>query len=447
MFALLRHPHASREHIRAFQDHHLRRVVIHAYENVPYYRRLFDQHGVKPGDIHSVADLPAIPITSKRDLQSLPVEEVVARGVNPIRLVTHRTSGSSGEPFTIRCSRLEERFRGVLRLRTIRELGLRVSDREASVVLRPTSARDNLLPLRVLQTLGLYRKVRISCLLPPEDILRALRDFRPDVLTGIVGVLSRLAQAVSGNNRSIIRPRFIMVGGEVLTPLMRRHITEAFAAPVFNLYTSHEFNVIAWECQETGELHTCDDSVIVEVLKDGRPAAAGERGEVVGTNLHSFAMPFIRYRLGDIVTKGSETCRCGQPFSTIRTVQGRMIDYFPLPGGRAIHPYEIVLILLHDAASWIRQYQLVQEREDRIVLRVAPSTIPSPQQLASLEETVTPLLGQGVKFQVVLVPEIQVEPSGKFRVSRSFVQSAYDGIDWDDRQIATSHPAGGHDNV
>jgi phenylacetate-coenzyme A ligase PaaK-like adenylate-forming protein len=442
MSALLQHSHASREHIRAFQDHHVRRLVTHAYENVPYYRRLFDQHGVKPGDIRGAADLPLIPITSKRDLQSRPVEEIVARGIDPTRLVTHRTSGSSGEPFTIRRSRFETRLEGVLRLRTIRELGLRVSDREASVVLRPTSAHYNPLPLRILQTLGLYRKVRVSCLLPPEDILRALRDFRPDVLSGFAGVLARLAQTVSGDDRSVIRPRFVAVGGEVLTPLMRRHITEAFSAPVFNLYASNEFNVIAWECQETGELHTCDDGVIVEVLKDGRPAATGERGEVVGTNLHSFAMPLIRYLLGDIVVKGSETCRCGQPFSTIRTVQGRMIDYFLLPGGRALHPYEIVIHLVD--TSWIRQYQLVQEREDRVVLRVAPSFAPSPRQLASLEEAVSARLGQGVEFQVVLVPEIQIEMNGKFRVSRSLVRSAYDGIDWDNPQTAISSSVGEH---
>jgi phenylacetate-CoA ligase len=440
MSALLRHSHASREHIRAFQDHYVRRLVAHAYENVPYYRRLFDQHGVKPGDIRGAADLPLIPITSKRDLQSLPVEEVVARGVDPTRLVTHRTSGSSGEPFTIRRSRLEAHLGGIVRLRTIRELGLRVADREASVVLRPTSAHDNPFSLRILQTLGCYRKVRVSCLLPPEDILRALRDFRPDVLSGFAGVLARLAQTVSGDDRSVIRPRFVAVGGEVLTPLMRRHITEAFSAPVFNLYLSHEFNVIAWECQETGELHTCDDSVIVEVLKDGRPAAEGERGEVVGTSLHALAMPFIRYRLGDIVTKGSETCRCGRPFSTIQTVQGRMIDYFLLPDGRALHPYEIVVPLID--TSWIRQYRLVQEREDRVVLQAAPSLAPSPRQLASLEEAVSARLGQGVEFQVVLVPEIQIEVNGKFRVSRSLVRSAYDGIDWDNPQTVTSSPVG-----
>jgi phenylacetate-CoA ligase len=443
MSALLRHSHASREHIRAFQDHHVRRLVTHAYENVPYYRRLFDQHGVKPGDIRGAADLPRIPITSKRALQSLPVEEIVARGIDPTRLVTHRTSGSSGEPFTIRRTWFEERLLGLLRLRATHDLGQRLTDRTAAVVLaRPPHPRDNQLPLRIFQSLGLYRKLQIDCLLPSEDILRALRDFRPDVLSGFAGVLARLAQTVSGDDCSVIRPRFVAVGGEVLTPLMRRHITEAFAAPVFNLYASHEFNVIAWECRETGELHTSDDSVIVEVLKDGRLAAEGERGEVVGTNLHAWAMPFIRYRLDDIVVKGSETCRCGRPFSTIRTVQGRMIDYFLLPDGRALHPYEIVVPLID--ISWIRQYQLVQEREDRVVLRVAPSFAPSSRQLASLEEAVSARLGQGVEFQVALVPEIQIEVNGKFWVSRSLVRSAYDGIDWDNPQTAISSPVGEH---
>lgn len=251
---------------------------------------------------------------------------------------------------------------------------------------------------------------------------------------------------MNDNYRQVIRPRFLVVGAEVLTPLMRHQITKAFETPVFEVYGSHEFNLVASECKETGELHTCDDCMIVEVLKDGRPAATGERGEVVGTGLHSFAMPFIRYQLGDIVTKGFETCRCGQPFSTIRTVQGRMLDYFPLPGGRMIHPYEIVLILVNTASTWVRQYQLIQEREDRIILRAVPSTTPTPQELARLEEPVINFLGQDVEFKVVLVPEIQLEPSGKFRVSRSLVKSAYDGIDWDHPYTAVPQSAGRHDD-
>jgi phenylacetate-CoA ligase len=213
--------------------------------------------------------------------------------------------------------------------------------------------------------------------------------------------------------------------------MMRRQIVEAFKSQVFEIYTNREFGVIAWECQKTGELHTSDDSIIIEVLKEGGPAGRGERGEVIGTNLHSFAMPFIRYKLGDIVTKGSETCKCGLPFSTIRSIQGRMIDYFPLPDGRSIHPYEIVLILVNNAYSWIRQYQLTQERADRIVLRIVPFTTPGPQELIQLRESVSAVLGKGVEFDMTLVPEIKLEPTGKFRVSRSLLNSAYDGIDWE----------------
>ncbi|MGE5446092.1 MAG: phenylacetate--CoA ligase family protein [Ignavibacteriales bacterium] len=430
MRSLLRHPDSARDEIVAFQNRQLRRLITHAYENVPYYRRLFDRSGLTPNDIQSVSDLPAIPITSKKDLQLLPAEEIVARDVNLEHLIVHMTSGSSGEPFTIRRTRLENYLFGLFRLRNAMRVGLRMRDSQANVVLiRPEHPRSIQLPIKTLRSLGLLRKVEISCLLPPEEIVRRLRNLRPDVLTGLSGVISWISQVISDDDRSVIRPRLVLVGGEVLTSLMRMQITKAFAAPVLDYYASYEFGLIAWECKETGELHTCEDSIIIEVLKDGRPAATGERGEVVGTNLHSFAMPLIRYRLGDIVTKGSETCRCGQQSSTIRAIQGCMIDYFLLPGGRIIHPYEITVPSLL-GAGWIRQYQLIQEQEDRITLRVVPSTTPTTQELTRLKQSVITVLGQAVEFHVILVPEIQFEPNGKFRVSRSLVKSAYDGIDW-----------------
>ena len=426
--SLTRHPHVTRKKIIAFQNKQLRRLVTHAYNDVPYYRRLFDQKGLKPKDIQTVDDLSAIPITSKRDLQPLPVEDVITRGVDPRRLIIRKTSGCTGEPFTVRRAWLEERLLGTFRLRAMHYFGLRLTDKRTMIrLLKPNDPNDNQLPLQILQAMGLYRMLQIDCRKVPEEILRSLEHFRTNVLVSYPGVLAQIA---GDSICPAIHLRFIVVGGEVLTHLMRHQITKTFGAPLYNTYGSHEFNLIAWECKDTHELHTCDDSVIVEVLKNGRPAVEGERGEVVGTNLHSFAMPFIRYRLGDIVTKGSETCGCGQPFSTIRDVQGRMIDYFPLPGGRVIHPYEIVVMILRDSAPWLRQYQLVQEREDRIVLKAATWATPSSQKVAQLEENVGKLLGTDVEFQMILVPEIQLEPSGKFRVSRSLVKSHYDEIDF-----------------
>ena len=447
LLSLVRHPKRAREEIVSFQNRQLRRLVTHGYENVPYYRKLFDRNGIKPQDIRSVEDLSIIPITTKKDLQSLRPDEVVALGVNPNHLIARTTSGSSGEPITIRRTWLEQTIFFLFRLRAaMNGPGLRMTDRQASIVLiGPTHPRHNRIPINIIRSLGLLRKAQINCLLPSEDIVRDLRDLRPDALTGFSGVISRISHTVSDDDRTVIRPRIIIVGGDTLTPLMRAQIREAFSSPVFDFYASYELGLIAWECKETGELHTSDDTVIVEVLKDGRPAAPGERGEVVGTNLYSFAMPFIRYRLGDIVTKGFETCRCGLPFSTIRAIQGRMLDYFPLPGGRMIHPYEITVPHILGVAAWIRQYQFTQERVDRVILRVVPLTTPTTQELARLEESVTTVLGQGVEFQVILVPEIQLEPSGKFRVFRSLVNSAYDGIDWDNPQTLRAPYTSRHD--
>ena len=114
--------------------------------------------------------------------------------------------------------------------------------------------------------------------------------------------------------------------------------------------------------------------MILEILKHGRPVKEGERGEVVGTNLQAFNMPFIRYRTGDIVTKGAELCSCGQPYSVLSGIEGRMHDYFHLPGGRVLGPFSLTFKIL-SRYPWVRQYELIQEREDRVVLQ---GDVPTP---------------------------------------------------------------------
>ena len=429
--SLWRHPQATRNELEALQTRQLRYLLTHAYTTVPYYHRLFKRHGIAPQDIRSVADLTRVPVTAKQDLQLLPVDEVVSCQTNPARLIVRKTSGSTGMPFRIRRTWLEERLLGAFRWRALHDMGLRVRDRHAEIEeVEPVDPHDRQLLHRSFQRMGLYRQQRVHALQAPREIVSQLRRFDPQVITGYSGVLARVAQCMSDADRRALRPRFLVGHSDVLTPHMRWQITSAFSAPVFEIYDSNECNLIAWQCRETGELHTCDDTTIVEVItKDGRPATPGERGEVVLTALHSFAMPFIRFRLGDIVTKGDSHCACGQPFATIHSVQGRMFDYFPLSDGRLVHPYEIIAIL-SEHAPWIREYQLTQKRKDLVVLSLVPASSPSPPEVERLQMAIATFLGQQVVFTTEIVPEIQLEPSGKFRVCRSFVHSAYDEIKW-----------------
>jgi phenylacetate-CoA ligase len=419
------HDDLGRTRIVEDQNRRLRRVIAHARERVPYYRKLFDEHGVDPDAVTDRTGLSSLPLTNREDLQALPAHDLLAAGVNAAHLLSYTTSGSSGRPFTIRRTWAEERRLAAFRMRAMREHGLRFTDREANIRnLEHTGRWHTQRTIRALQAMGLFRKIWLDCRLPAEDIFVALQRYDPDVLIGLPHVLSRVAAIVASAGRRTIRPRFVTVGGEVLTPLMRRQISDALHARVFNQYGSFECNLIAWECEETGQLHLCDDGVIVEVLNGDKPARTGETGEVVVTNLHAFAMPFIRYRLGDIATQGFERCPCGRPYATITDVQGRMVDYFHLAGGRWLHPYVIGDVLSREAGWWLRHYQVTQERTDRIVLRAVAAPMPSRERLAELTAAVTAVLGAEIAFQVRLVSEIEIEPSGKFRVYRSLVQES-----------------------
>ena len=426
--AAWRHARASRAELREWQDARLRRLVRHAYESVPFYRRLFDRHRLHPRHIRGVVDLELIPTTDKAMMRREGAAALLARGLDAGSLLTVRTSGSSGEPFTIRRSWLEDKLQYLLRLRTLGAFGVRHRDRIVAVGVggRPASGDGKVIG-RSLRALGFLNRELVDGLQEPARVAVQLREARPDVLVGLPGMLDRLTAPELADVIGGVRPRLVVIGGEVATPAMRLRIREAFAAPLYETYGSHECPLIAWECRHSGDLHTCDDGVLVEVMQGERAAEPGERGEVVLTNLHAYAMPFLRYRIGDLATR-TDFCRCGLPFGSIGEIQGRMIDYFPLPDGRLLHPYEIVSRLVWGPGEGLKQYQLVQERRDRVVLYAVTDGPPSLERVEGIGRAVRPLLGPAVEFEVQVVERIPMEATGKLRPSRSLVQSEYDRL-------------------
>ena len=425
-----RHARARREDLVAFQDGRLRRLIAHAHASVPYYRALLDREGLVPDRVRGATDLVRLPVTTRRDLQRAPAEARLARGVDARRLIVHRTSGSTGEPLSVRRTWLEERVTSAFRLRAHRSFGLGVRDLRVRLVLpRPRDERNWEGPQRLLRRLGVLHKAQLDRRLPPRELLERLRALGPDAISGTPGVLVRLAAAMAREWPGAVRPRMVLSGGDVLTSAMRRSIEASFDARVYDQYGSYEFGPIAWECARTGGYHVADDNVVLEVLKDGRAAEAGESGEVVATGLHGFASPFIRYRLGDVVTRGETPCPCGAPFSTLLAVHGRVQDYLPLANGRLFLGTELVPLMLAHPTPWVAQHQIVQERPDKLVLRIVPLVTPPDGALATLERGARERLGPGIDLEVLVVSDIPLEGDGKFRVARSHVTSLYDRAD------------------
>ncbi len=419
--AVRHHSRADREQLLAFQNEHLRRVVRHAYANVPHYRRLWDRAGARPDRIASAPDLATLPITTRAMLQAAPAEDVIARGYDPGRLIARCTSGSSGQPLTIRHAWLEQNLLHLFRLRAMRAVGLRWRDRTVAVGGRRPAPNDNKMIGRTLQALGVQRRVQFPVLQPPERIAEQIVAADPNILIGYTGTLARVAGMLTPEQRRVLNLRMVFTGAEVLTPAVRRLITDAYGAPVYDLYGAIEFNLLAAECPATGLLHLCDDSVVVEVIRDGHPVGPGETGTIVATGLHGYAMPFVRYELGDLAVRGPERCPCGAPFATLQSVQGRMLDFFTLPDGRKIHPYVVVDGLGAAVGQWVGQYAVTQERLDRIVVRIVERGQVTADQRATARAGIEALVGAGVEVVLESVSAIDPEVNGKFRVARSLV--------------------------
>jgi phenylacetate-CoA ligase len=255
----------------------------------------------------------------------------------------------------------------------------------------------------------------LDCFQPPDEIIAQLIKIKPKIIRGLPGILAEVISHRPRSDPDFFPPRFLIASGEPMTPNLRRTIQAGFEAAVYNAYRSHEFNLLAWECPETGLMHVCDDNVIIEVLRDGSPVPEGESGDVVVTGLHSYTAPFIRYELGDIAVRGPVQCPCGAPFTTLKSIRGRSMDTCVTPDGRRIHHWELIPIFFWDM-SWYQRYQLVQKAPDHVVLRVILNREPPAEDIARLKDVISQKLGPQARCDVQAVDEMIVAKSGKHRV-------------------------------
>ena len=414
--ALWRDPHVSRDEIEAFRVRRLGALLAHAATDVPHYRDRFAAAGISGTRVRETADLARFPITSKADLRAAPLAATLAAGTRPERLVRRLTSGSTGEPFVIRRAPLEDHLLQLFRVRAWRQLGMRAGDRRVSVAEAPLDGRRGGWPGPLRAWAGLYGNQYLDGLRAGPELLDRLERLCPEVISGYPSTLEQVAQLLDASHRRRIRPRLLLAGGEVLRPASRRTIEQAFRAPLFDLYGAHEFNLLAWQCPAgAGTLHVCDDGLVLEVLdEDGTPVAEGESGEVVATNLHAFAMPFIRYRTGDRAVRGPATCPCGQPFTTLLAIDGRTMDHVVLPDGRRVHPFLLTGPLLEHEAGWIAQHQLEQRTRDTLVLRLKPRGAANVEGVARLHALGARIVGPDVRLTIEVVDGFATPHGRKF---------------------------------
>jgi len=410
---------AARSKIENFRDRQIRAVVTHAYNNVAFYRRLYDEHGVSPARIRGTGDLNMLPRVSKRDLQSVPLADRITTGLDISKLRTCRTTGTTGEPLTVFRRRAESRLLALFYFQGFRSLGVERSDLSASIEQRVPGSqmRSDSFLRRAANRCRFYpvAKVRVD---NAADAFAELTRLRPEIVGCPPGRLSHFIASWSNAEQEFVRhaawPHMVVTGGETLTPSLRSHLSDVFGTRVFDTYCTAEFNLMASECPSTGAYHVCDESIVLEVWAGERPALEGEVGQPVVTGLHSFAAPLIRYEVTDDVTMGSVVCECGASLSTLRGINGRSLDFFELPDGTVFTDVRIELAV-GVGAPWARQAQVRQLTPELIEVRVAPLGAPPVDGAAKLRRHLEDFFGNRITLEVIIDPELGPRGAEKFR--------------------------------
>jgi phenylacetate-coenzyme A ligase PaaK-like adenylate-forming protein len=211
---------------------------------------------------------------------------------------------------------------------------------------------------------------------PIDQIVAGLNAYQPVAVMGYPSMLALLAaEARAGRLR--ILPRRITTTSEPLLPEVRRALTEAFCAPVANMYGTSEAGPVGVGCWRGPGIHLCDDLVVVEPVDlAGRPVPPGVRSDKVYlTGLFNTTLPLLRFELTDQVTLLDRPCPCGSAHRLIADVQSRLDDVFTYPGGQVVHPIVFGSVLGRDRGTV--EYQVRQTPAGAEVLVVGAPADPS----------------------------------------------------------------------
>ncbi|MFH1681293.1 MAG: hypothetical protein ABIH26_11715 [Candidatus Eisenbacteria bacterium] len=384
--------------LRALQWKRLRRILRHAYDRSPHYREKLDRSGVRPEEVRTPEDLARIPLLRREDLRA--PEKILARDFSLDRLPSSFSSGSTAvgtRTYFDPDAWLLGRY--LIKLRARLACGVRPWDRIALFQWIPaaeTPLRRHLLRQR---SFGIDRSF--------DDVLPEVRRYAPTVLYGFPGYLRRLGEAAKGR----IRPRLVFTSGEILDRETRRSIEEAFGAATYDIYGCTEMKEIAWECPERGSYHINADWLYVEILPEAAEDAPAR--SIVVTSLYNYAMPLIRYLVGDAGRLIDGVCGCGRTLPLMAPEIGRAVDYVRLPGGGEVSPYTVMTPV--EALPGVGQFEVLQESIDRVVVRIVPSPSYGEGTRREILESLNSIL-PGIRVDVEIVDRIEPQRSGKYRI-------------------------------
>lgn len=339
-------------------------LLEHCWDNVPFYREFWSDHGVTIRRPRSFDELKAFPTVS-RDLFREQRRRIVADNLRTIPHKNESTGGTTGTPLQYKQDFAAHALRYAFAWYWWSSIGYRFGDNVCSIMggaLQPGSAS---LASRVRRWISRYHGV--SCLSMNRQVAEAtyhiIRRYEPSIIYGYPSMIAEFCEYVKEQDSAFGSLKAVVTTAEMLLPHYRQKIERTLGAPVFNNYGCNDGGMLSLECELHHGLHYNDLESIIEVPS---PDHSGV-GLCAITNLWNRSMPFVRYENGDLIALGEAKCPCGRVQPLIRSVDGRTGDILRFANGRSLSPPGLTLIFKEFP---IDAWQVVQTGPAALEIRI-----------------------------------------------------------------------------
>ena len=360
---LMKNLNMSSDEILNMQTEMMKKLLFHAYDQVPYYKRVFNKAGFHPKDFRELSDLSSLPILTKKNIKDNFID-LIALNIQQKEKILHRTGGTSGEPSLFYLPReLKGAFNYASLYRFYSWGGVKFGEPRVTIggrliTKKPPFAMRNLAENQLYICAQYINSDNINTL------ISSIIKFKPSFIQGHPSAISLIAESML-NTGNYVPVKAVFTTSENLYPDQRNIIEKVFCCKIFDTYGMGEMVAMASECKEHNGYHLAPEYGVTEVINDN--VYEDGIGELISTSLQNYAMPLIRYNCGDLGKLRHEKCPCGCNFPMLEKVYGRIDDIIKTKTGRTILPLTIRLRMKHAGLS---DFQLIQMEDGSINVNI-----------------------------------------------------------------------------
>jgi phenylacetate-CoA ligase len=398
--------HFSKDKLAKYQEKKLRELLIHAYKHSPYYHELLKTYAVVNHNDVNLKNFKKLPFLTKevirKNQKALVSDDWLKR-----KPYLNTSGGSTGQPVKLVQDKSYQESNIANKLFYASLVGKQMGEKELKFW---GSERDiftgSIGLTEKLKNFVYNRQFLNAFRMTPENMKEytsAINVYKPKHIWTYVDSIFELAKFIERKNLSVHPPKSIIATAGVLTKPVRSFVERVFKTSVYNQYGSREVGDMAAECKYQQGLHLFEWSHYVEVIK----------GKVIVTVLTNYAMPLIRYEIGDMAAlANAKKCRCGLSTRKLMRITGRSTDHFIKKDGTVVHgEYFTHLFYFKD---WVQKFRVIQRTYSDIICEVVVNKKPDTVDVQHITRDIKHIMGNSCKVTFKYVKKIQPTGSGKY---------------------------------